>query len=229
MYYLIRHLSDVDNREIYEAAHSVMLALFAAHEAQSLPGMGKPKFNRVHLLVPAYIDILLHVCETYSGLKQRDTHLTARQNSDEGRLSTDQLRLAFQALVRSAGSRDDELGWFCVEQLVVAIKQLAINHPGTCIEFPIIPSLWPWWWILGKSEQILRLQLALVSSISAVPTSKLLLALGAVYDQMLSNETSRGALAEAAYHEIVERLGDREKDIALKWWLSTKTVLDSAQ
>ncbi|KAG8714327.1 hypothetical protein FRC11_008890 [Ceratobasidium sp. 423] len=183
-----RHLSDMHNREVYEAAHSVMLAIFAAHENQPPLVSDRLKLQRTHFLVPAYIDILLH-------------------NSEEDRLSTDQLRLAFQALVRSASFHGPELSWFCVEQLVGTLKQLIAQGPE-------------------KQDQILRLQLALISAISAVSTSKLLPMLGIVYDQIIANNASRGTLAEAVYHEIVERLGDREKDIALRWWMSIKSDID---
>ncbi|KAJ1309628.1 hypothetical protein OPQ81_006397 [Rhizoctonia solani] len=170
---LQRHLSDIHHREVYEAAHSVMLAMFTSHENRHHMATDHLKLRRTHLLVPAYIDILL-------------------DNSGEGRLSTDQLRLAFQALVRSASSHDPDLGWFCVEQLTSTLKQLVIGGHE-------------------KQDQILRLQLALVSAISAVSTSKLLPMLSTVYEQIITHKASRGTLAEAAYREIVERLGDREK------------------
>ncbi|CAE6421205.1 unnamed protein product [Rhizoctonia solani] len=184
-----RHLSDTHNREVYEAAHSVMLAIFAAHEGQTLSRPDYLKPRRVHILVPAYVEILLH-------------------NSEEDQLSTDQIRLAFQALVRSASFHEPDLGWFCVEKLVDAIKQLTAKGPE-------------------KQGQILRLQLALVSAIPSVPTSKLLPMLGIVYEQIINNTASRGTLAEATYREIVERLGDREKDTALRWWMSVQSDIDT--
>ncbi|CEL51678.1 hypothetical protein RSOLAG1IB_00213 [Rhizoctonia solani AG-1 IB] len=184
-----RHLSNQDNREVYEAAHSVMLAVFAAHESQDPLGSDHPKWQRVHVLVPAYVGILLH-------------------NSEEDQLSTDQLRLAFQALVRSASFHEPNLGWFCIEQIVEVIKQLTAKGPQ-------------------KQDQILRLQLALVSAIPSLPTSKLLPMLGIVHEQIISNRASRGTLAKATYREIAERLGDREKDIALRWWISVKSDIDA--
>ncbi|CAE6452570.1 unnamed protein product [Rhizoctonia solani] len=180
-----RHLSDMQNREVYEAAHSVMLAIFAAQENQHPLTPEHVKLRRTHLLVPAYIDILL-------------------RNSEQDQLSTDQLCLAFQALVRCASAYEPDLGWFCVERLVDTLKQLTAKGPE-------------------KQDQILRLQLSLVSAISAVSTSKLLPVLGVVYDQIIANSGSQGTLAEAAYREIVERLGDREKDIALRWWMNVKS------
>ncbi|KAG9091785.1 hypothetical protein FRC07_011787, partial [Ceratobasidium sp. 392] len=104
-----RHLSDSNDREKYEAAHSVMLAIFAASDTGPVASQKNSSFSRAHELVPAYIDVLL-------------------QQSDEDRLSTDQLCLAFQALVRNAASRDDELSWLCVEELKVAINQLSPCH-----------------------------------------------------------------------------------------------------
>ncbi|KAL5635454.1 hypothetical protein ACGC1H_004296 [Rhizoctonia solani] len=181
-----RHLSDTHNREVYEAAHSVMLAIFAAHENQHPLVTDRLKLQRTHLLVPAYIDILL-------------------RNSEDDRLSTDQLRSAFQALVRSASTHEPDLGWLCVEQLVSTLKQLVAK--GSAV----------------NQDQILRLQLALISAIPAVSTTKLLPMLDIVYDQITVNNASRGTLAEAAYREIVDRLGDREKDIALRWWMSVKS------
>ncbi|CAE6516772.1 unnamed protein product [Rhizoctonia solani] len=185
-----RYLSDIHNREVYEAAHSVMLAIFAAHENQHPLVPDRLKLQQAHFLVPAYINILL-------------------RNSEENRLSTDQLRLAFQALVHSASSHEPGLGWFCVEQLVGTLKQLIAQGPE-------------------KQDQILRLQLALVSAIPAVSNSNLLPMLGTVYDQIIANNASRSTLAEAAYREIVERLGDREKDIALRWWMSIKLDVDAS-
>ncbi|QRW27597.1 trafficking protein MON1 [Rhizoctonia solani] len=178
-----RHLSDAHNREVYEAAHSVMLAIFAAHESQNPSGPDHFKLRRTH---PA-ID---------------------EQNSEEDRLSTDQLRLAFQALVRSASFHEPELGWFCIEQIVGAIKQLTGKGPE-------------------KQDQILRLQLALVSAVPSISPSKLLPILDIVYDQIRSSSASRSTLSEAAYHEIVERLGDREKDIALRWWMGVKSAIEA--
>ncbi|KAG9101613.1 hypothetical protein FS749_005151 [Ceratobasidium sp. UAMH 11750] len=184
-----RHLADSDNREKYEAAHSVMLTIFATSETAPAASRRSSPFGRAHLLVPAYIDILL-------------------QNSDEDKLSTDQFRLAFQALVRSAGSSDDELSWFCVEELKVAINRLS-SEPSS-------------------GERLLRLQLALISSISAVPLSKLPPLLETIRDQLVHPTTSKNALVKAAYHEIMERLGDREKDRALKWWMKIQSDIGNA-
>ncbi|CAE7158684.1 unnamed protein product [Rhizoctonia solani] len=186
-----RYLSDIHNREIYEAANSVMLAIFVARENQHHLITSRLEPQQTHLLVPAYTDILL-------------------RNSENDRLSTDQLRLAFQALVRSASTYDPDLGWFCVEQLANTLKNLAAKGPE-------------------KQDQVLRLQLALISAIPAVSTSKLLPVLDIVYDQIIANTASRGTLAEAVYHEIVERLGDREKDIALRWWMSVESYVDTPQ
>jgi hypothetical protein len=51
--------------------------------------------------------------------------------------------------------------------------------------------------------------------------------LGIVHEQIISNRASRGTLAKATYREIAERLGDREKDIALRWWISVKSDIDT--
>ncbi|KAF8610274.1 hypothetical protein BDV93DRAFT_517422 [Ceratobasidium sp. AG-I] len=184
---VLTHLSDTHNREKYEAAHSTMLAIFAASEATSLGRSGNATFNRAQLLVPAYIRILL-------------------QNSGTEKLSTDQLCLAFQALVRNASSSNDELSWLCIEELKVAINELSATSDSKDSEL---------------NERILRLQLALISAIPAAPISKLLPLLAIVYDQILHSASSKDKLVKATYHEIIERLGDREKDIALKWWLKS--------
>lgn len=83
--------------------------------------------------------------------------------------------------------------------------------------------------VAGSDEQVLRLQLALISSISAIPISKLPLLLATIYDQITNSANSKDTLVKAAYHEIVERLGDREKDIALKWWLRSRPDFEAVQ
>jgi hypothetical protein len=80
----------------------------------------------------------------------------------------------------------------------------------------------------GSNELLLHLQLALVASISAVPILKLPLLLEIIRDQIIHSKTSKDTLVKAVYHEIVERLGDREKDIALKWWMKVKDDIGDA-
>lgn len=101
-----------------------MLAIFATSEATSLGRSGNLAFSRAYLLVPAYIRILLQVSsrQILIILAQTDVPLYL-QNSDTEKLSTDQLCLAFQALVRSASSSNDELSWLCIEEFTVAINE----------------------------------------------------------------------------------------------------------
>ncbi|QRV86632.1 Mon1 domain protein [Ceratobasidium sp. AG-Ba] len=184
-----KHLNDSDNREKYEAAHSVMLAIFATAEVGPTVTQKISPFGKAYMLIPAYIEILL-------------------KNSAENRLSTDQFRLAFQALVRSASLRDEELGWLCVEELSTAIGNISSLQRGSSSR--------------DSTEQLSRLQLALISSMSALPISKLPRLFKLVRGLLDQSNPSDGKLVKAVYHEIMEHLGDREKDFALRWWLQTQ-------
>lgn len=60
-----RHLWDPSYRETYESAHSVMLAVFAAHakgNATPQTGSADPHPRFVERLVPMYAQCLVEVC-----------------------------------------------------------------------------------------------------------------------------------------------------------------------
>jgi hypothetical protein len=69
-YFHFSHLNDASHRETYESAHSVILAVFAAHaRAQSdtttvlgVKGKGTLQATFVEKIVPFYAQCLLEVC-----------------------------------------------------------------------------------------------------------------------------------------------------------------------
>lgn len=99
----LSHLSDASHREIFESAHSVVLAIFASHAQKASESTSQQESDFTKKIVPFYANCLI-------------------DNSVQGRLSTLQLRLAFAALVRSAASAADlSLAWFCIDCLLAAI------------------------------------------------------------------------------------------------------------
>ncbi|KAL5501595.1 hypothetical protein ACEPAH_8855 [Sanghuangporus vaninii] len=221
------YLSDSSNRQTYEAAHSVMLSIFAAHSeksASSSPVQDKKDrkdksvekssdINLARRLVPRYSQLLL-------------------ENARDGGLTTPQLRLAYAALVRSAstgrnpchpssamhrtsrspfslhgwnGSAVDEefsgdpaLAWLCVEQLLRA-------HAATINETP-------------QTRTALSLTLiSLIPNVSLVLLPRVLGEIERVVDGELEPERRR-VLIENVFEEILERVGDAEREVAMRWW-----------
>ncbi|TFK39012.1 hypothetical protein BDQ12DRAFT_604733 [Crucibulum laeve] len=270
------HLSDPTHRETYESAHSVVLAIFASHAQQhqqqradrrllsgtdtvdsqdedgsnhntgghtatNSPGRGDKaagkevssgkelgsSTNFVKRMVPFYAHCLV-------------------ENSVDGKLSTNQLRLAYSALVRSASASaymldvpPDEtytLAWYCIEVLLDTIRELLSmrqssgNSKGKAklLEHE------------GKTEERLhRLHLMLISTIPSLPLPLMLHALEeirtviAAYPQVDSGVVIEGAeeegnkkeLVESLFKEILERVGDREKEAAIQWWYKYRPIL----
>ncbi|KAJ6512070.1 hypothetical protein C8R47DRAFT_1291837 [Mycena vitilis] len=203
------HLSDPSYRETYESSHSVVLAIFASHADHHAAGQADtrapaegPRFTE--RMVPFYAHCLI-------------------ENSVDGRLNTPQLRLAFASLVRSASASahrpnsvgdlaDDgyTLAWYCVDALLEAIHELSED-----------PSAAP--------ERLHRLHLTLISVVPSLP----LKLLPRVLEEIRSVLTTRGGaqsdsgdkvkvLVDAAFVEISERVGDREKELVMRWWYDNR-------
>jgi hypothetical protein len=170
--------------------------------------------------------------------------LTIYQNSDDKKLSTVQLCMAFSALVRAActfeagdvqeGPEKYTLGWFCITELVKALKEEEEKHTG--------------------GEKLHRLRMALVSCVSAAP----FVLLGEVLDEVQrtiteadtrprpseikgkgkasATETAgipkqaltlkrKQELIRALYREVIEEVGDREKEFVIQWWYANLELL----
>ncbi|KAL5520027.1 hypothetical protein ACEPAG_1687 [Sanghuangporus baumii] len=221
------YLNDSSNRQTYEAAHSVMLSIFAAHAEKSTDsspiqnkkdrkGKSAEKASDINLarrLVPGYSQILL-------------------ENARDGGLTTPQLRLAYAALVRSAStgrnphhtpstmhrkplssfslrgwnglevdeefSGDPGLTWLCVEQLLQA-------HSAAINETP-------------QTRTALSLTLiSLIPNVSLVLLPRVLGEIERVVDGELEPGRRR-VLIENVFEEILERVGDAEREVAMRWW-----------
>jgi len=183
-------LNKSSRREIYESAHSVMLSIFGSYadrkQKEFFEFSTSDKHNLVEKLVPFYCGSLL-------------------ENSEKGKLTTDQLRLAFTNLVRSAkyGAKfRDELAWLCIDQLHKKIKKVDLkrnNGPGSHGE---------------------RLTLTLISLLSAV-SSQILGPLTQILGPLLEeagDKKCHSSLLEEIKVEIMERVGDADKKFLLDWW-----------
>lgn len=148
-------------------------------------------------MVPFYLECLLEVtCASHSYSTR--LNLIVGQNSSEGRLNVTQLRLAFAVLVRSASlTRDPALAWLCVSSTLATCKELGQDI-----------------------DRRHRLHLALISSMPSLPLALLPRALSAVKDVIdgALNDASHKELVEALFEEIMENVGDAEKEYAVHWW-----------
>ncbi|KAH9179328.1 hypothetical protein EDB89DRAFT_1926603 [Lactarius sanguifluus] len=189
------HLDDASHRETYESAHSVILAVFAAHaraQPDSTPvtgvkGKGTSRPTFVEKIVPFYVQCLL-------------------ENSVDGKLTTSQLRLAFSALTSSASASTPAMGKFCLSSLLSMLSGLSANE---------------------DARRRHRLRLVLVSTLSALPLAVLPDALAAVADEIKDSKSKeRTELAREVFKEIMENVGDREKEYCLRWWEEQREALE---
>ncbi|ELU44932.1 Mon1 domain-containing protein [Rhizoctonia solani AG-1 IA] len=192
----IIYYSDVVSREGKLLARGILMALcrlsFVSTKFGALTAEGGG-FSEMKRAFFGALDVLAFNYDDKDNTGDRScVELVANLSIELSSKSTAAATGTHPALVRSASFHEPELGWFCIEQIVGAIKQLTGKGP--------VPSISP---------------------------SKLLPILDIVYDQIRSSSASRSTLSEAAYHEIVERLGDREKDIALRWWMGVKSAIEA--
>lgn len=123
------------------------------------------------------------------------------------------MRIAFAALVRSAGSGGtaggDTLAWFCIQSLLDVLSTLSPHAiPGSSSTAQ------------GDAERVHRLRLMLVSTLPTIPLKLLPRGLEEIRKCIVgeSEKGKRGELADEVLKEILERVGDREKVIVMKWW-----------
>jgi hypothetical protein len=190
------HLDDASHRETYESAHSVILAVFAAH-ARAQPdsttvagvkGKGPSRATFVEKIVPFYAQCLL-------------------ENSVDGKLTTSQLRLAFSALTSSASASTPAMGKFCLSSLLSTLSGLSKED----------------------AQRRHRLRLVLVSTSSTLPLAVLPDALAAVADEIRDSKSEeRTELAREVFKEIMENVGDREKEYCLRWWEEQREALEGS-
>ncbi|RPD77986.1 hypothetical protein L226DRAFT_544371 [Lentinus tigrinus ALCF2SS1-7] len=238
------YLWDTNNRETYESAHSVMLAVFASHAKDaSIQRQPEPAF--AEKVVPMYAHCLV-------------------ENSFDGRLSTTQLCMAYAALVRSAssfgyasgaqgGGKDldaDSMAWYCIEVLLDAIRHAraapvkatlpyspdaqasssssSSSPPAPAQESFDVPS-----------EHLHRLHLTLIATVPSVSLTllpRLLTEVKAIVVSVSAPspvnqatekriEEMRTELVEALFKAISQDVGDAEKDYAIEWWYENREEL----
>ena len=147
-------------------------------------------------MVPFYLQCLLEAIVTFHSYPR--INLTVSQNSSDGRLNVTQLCLAFAVLVKSASlTRDPALAWLCISSTLATCKEL-----------------------LQDIDRRHRLHLALISGLPSLPLALLPQALSAVKDVIdgTPNDANRKELVEAVFQEIMENVGDAEKEYVVRWW-----------
>ncbi|KAG8896942.1 hypothetical protein FRC01_011553, partial [Tulasnella sp. 417] len=126
------------------------------------------------------------------------------ENSGEGKLSDDQLRLAYSSLTRSATSTSPALAQLCVDSLLPSISASS-----------------------SKSD-VFRLRLVLISLISAVDSTLLPSLLATVRLEVLKerDDEKRVKLKDAVFNQVLREVGDAEREIVMKWWLDAERELE---
>ncbi|KDR82333.1 hypothetical protein GALMADRAFT_58520 [Galerina marginata CBS 339.88] len=165
-------------------------------------------------------------------------------NSVDGKLNTPQLRLAYSALVRSAsvsaattnGSPDDimyTLAWYCVQLILDKIHELSSVLQGSKGQGKAQTN------DEKSAERLHRLHLMMISTISSLPLPLMLRALDEtrlLITAYPSNDSGadkadeqgrKAELVEALFSELLEKIGDREKEAAMRWWYKYRPALIS--
>ena len=130
------------------------------------------------------------------------------QNSVDGKLTTSQLRLAFSALTGSASASTPAMGKFCLSSLLSTLSGLSAKE---------------------DAQRRHRLRLVLMSTLSALPLVVLPDALAAVADEIRDSKSEeRSELVREVFKEIMENVGDREKEYCLRWWEEQREALEGS-
>ncbi len=128
------------------------------------------------------------------------------QNSVNGKLTTPQLRLAYNTLTNSASENAPAMGQLCLSSLVSLLTRLSEAD---------------------DAQRRHRLRLVLVSTLSALPAAVLPDGLNAVSDAIQgSKDEERWELVREVFKEIMENMGDREKEYCLRWWEEQRDGLE---
>ncbi|KAF9010153.1 hypothetical protein BDQ17DRAFT_1299826 [Cyathus striatus] len=232
------HLFDPSHRETFESAHSVVLTIFASHAqkiqqqqkcedvATAVDKASRPilSANFVKHLIPFYAQCLV-------------------ENSVDGGLSSAQLCLAFSALVRSAGATSPDtppdepclMSWYCIEHILDVVRSLSQYNTdakgkakATFLDYNT-----------DLSGRLFRLHLMLVASVSSLPLTLMLRLLDEIRGIIIlyplpdnsvplqdeEKGPKRQVLVEALFEEILEKVGDREKEGAMRWWYQNRATL----
>ncbi|KAF9219266.1 hypothetical protein BS17DRAFT_789773 [Gyrodon lividus] len=184
------HLSDAAHRETFESAHSVVLAIFSSRSKRAVENVLSNNRADTPASDSAFTEKLVPFYIQ-----------CLIENSAEGKLDVAQLRLAFATVVKSATlTRDLALTWLCIDSILAA-----------CMSFSAPQDV----------ARRHRLHLALISSLPSLPLVLLPRALSAVkgiVDDTPSTETNDKELVGAVFQEIMENIGDAEKEYAVRWW-----------
>lgn len=201
-------LSDPAHRESFESAHSVLLSIFANNGKRNhVPSASQPdRQERLAIrLAPFYLGSIIEVRSPVHFVHVLPVIIhKLYQNAVDGRLSIDQLRLAYHSLVRStSASNDVSLTWYCIEELLGALRKAKASD--------------------SKDPQVKRLRLTLVSLVSAANLPLLPRLLRVVEIEMdEADEAQRIELAKEVHDEVMKRVGDAQKETALRWWLGLR-------
>jgi hypothetical protein len=102
------------------------------------------------------------------------------------------------------------LAWFCVDSLLGAIHNLSISESARSAE-----------------ERLHRLHLTLISTVPSLPLTLLPRVLDNI--RMIITRHSDGErkkeLIQALFDDIVEKVAEREKEFAMRWWHDNREAL----
>ncbi|KAF8648125.1 hypothetical protein AX16_006390 [Volvariella volvacea WC 439] len=249
------HLWDPSHRETFESAHSVILSIFAAHAektSQSLAERGSPTGYKTFIqkLVPFYVDCLIKN-SVNGGLETSQLRL-AYSSLVRSASASSQDGLIQQEITPSPSSQPSPsqghyaLSWFCIDRLIGAIRDVEkqIERPADLASSQNQEER------QKDKARLYKLHLTLISTVSSLPLPLLIRTLeeirgiiakyplipfpatkGKETDQeddgkaKAQSEGERKELVDALFEELLEKVGDREKEEAVRWWYKHRDEL----
>ena len=99
------------------------------------------------------------------------------------------------------------LPWYCVELILDKIRHLTLETEAG-----------------SAQERLHRLRLTLISTVPSLPLPLMIRVLDEIQNIVVNvRETrERKELVDAVFAEILEGVGDREKEASIKWWYTNR-------
>ena len=141
--------------------------------------------------------------------------------------------------MQSAANHNDThdasaLAWYCIETLIDAMHELSNNtDSGKTRDEGNAPP--------ATDSHLHRLHLTLIATVPSLPLPLMLHVLDRIRDIILEKDLPcagsdtgnaprerKAELVDALFREILERVGDGEKEVAMGWWYANLEELKGA-
>lgn len=200
-----RYLEDNTSKEVFESAHSVMLARLS-RTSPSSP-------DETERLVLTYCDSLIRVrasCSIQPNPFRTDLASMSSQKQNINRLTVDQLQHAFAILFQRASSISPSV-------VETALYNLQAAFPPVCPDPSSLPT---------EGQPILSIYVSLLPHIPTCLLGRFLVETEQVILMRTAPRTKeREGIVHLVWKGVSKGLGDEGKEIGVRWWLDVERRL----